>query len=134
MDDVDRGLRGPSLGHDASAGAAPPGGCTGIGGRQGQSALVRRGGSVGASPAGWPDTMAVLHICGDACGDAWGCVQPHGVQVITGRTVQVKVASPAAPAESVAMTRTVYCPLVVGVPEMSPVEPMDRPGGSPVAL
>src|SRR5258708_24762031 len=47
--------------------------------------------------------------------------------------VQVKVAEPCAPVVSVAVTVTLEVPAVVGVPEISPEELIDRPAGSPGA-
>ena len=50
-------------------------------------------------------------------------------------TVQLKLADPAAPVLSVAVTVTVEVPVLVGVPLMRPVaELMASPLGSPVAL
>src|SRR3984957_1846170 len=47
--------------------------------------------------------------------------------------VQVKLAEPFAPVESVAVTVTFDVPAAVGVPEIRPDELIDRPAGSPVA-
>ena len=48
--------------------------------------------------------------------------------------VQVKLAVPVRDAASVTVTVTFEVPLVVGLPEMRPVEELiDRPAGSPVA-
>jgi hypothetical protein len=50
-------------------------------------------------------------------------------------TVQLKVAVPAAPVVSVAVTVALVVPAVVGVPEIRPDEElMDSPAGSPLAL
>jgi hypothetical protein len=50
-------------------------------------------------------------------------------------TVQVKLADPAAPVVSVAVTVTVEVPVLVGVPVMRPVEELvASPRGSPVAV
>ena len=50
-------------------------------------------------------------------------------------TVQLKVAVPAAPVVSVAVTVTLDEPAVVGVPVIRPDEElMDSPAGRPVAL
>ena len=49
-------------------------------------------------------------------------------------TVQVNVADPDAPVVSVAVTVAVEVPAVVGVPEISPVELIDRPAGRPLAV
>ena len=50
-------------------------------------------------------------------------------------TVQVKLALPAAPVVSVAVTVTLELPAVVGVPEIRPVEELiDSPAGRPEAL
>ena len=49
--------------------------------------------------------------------------------------VQVNEADPEAPVVSVAVTVTLLLPVVVGVPEIRPVEELiDRPAGRPVAL
>jgi hypothetical protein len=49
-------------------------------------------------------------------------------------TVQVNDVLPAAPVPSVAVTVTEYVAAVVGVPLISPLEPLiERPAGSPVA-
>src|ERR1700722_12150496 len=47
---------------------------------------------------------------------------------------QLKEAEPCAPVVSVAVTVTFEVPAVVGVPEIRPVELIDRPAGSPLAV
>jgi predicted transcriptional regulator len=48
---------------------------------------------------------------------------------------QLNVADPCAPVVSVAVTVTLNVPVLVGVPEIRPVEELiDNPAGSPVAL
>src|SRR5215469_16810805 len=48
--------------------------------------------------------------------------------------VQVKLAEPCAPVVSVAVTVTLEVAAVVGVPEISPEELIDRPAGRPLAV
>ncbi len=48
--------------------------------------------------------------------------------------VQLKVARPEAPVESVAVTVTLEVPAAVGVPVISPLPLIDSPAGSPAAL
>src|SRR5690348_4979614 len=49
-------------------------------------------------------------------------------------TTKLKVASPVAPAASVAVTVTDDVPAAVGVPEMTPEPEISRPAGRPLAV
>lgn len=59
---------------------------------------------------------------------------PSRAIVIATPTVQVKLAVPDEPVPSVTVTVTADCPVLAGVPEMSPVAALiARPAGRPVA-